>query len=134
MSSLNPAPLANYPQLRQSGSQLYLSGMSARTADGIAGVSIQADGSRHYDIGLQTDLVIDKIQAALQQVGASLENCVSLTCYLADMHDYAAFNEVYNRRFSMARGPARTCLSVLGLPHPDMRVEITAIAEMPIAR
>ena len=132
MSPATPAPLANYPQVRRSGSQLYVSGMSARTVDGIAGVSVLPDGSKRYDIALQTTVVIDKIQAALLLAGASLDNCVSLTCYLADMRDYAAFNEVYNQRFSLVHGPARTCVSVLSLPHPDMRVEITATAEVPV--
>ncbi|MFC6282238.1 MULTISPECIES: RidA family protein [Polaromonas] len=121
-------PLGNYPPLRRAGEWLYVSGMSARQADGqCAGVLREADGSVTIDVALQTRVVIGKIRDALAGEGATLSDCVSLTCYLTDMRDFDAYNRAYGEHFSID-GPARTTIAVHQLPHPDMRIEITATA------
>lgn len=131
---MNPAPLAAYSAARRAGGHVHLAGMSPRTHDGCAGVSTGANGERLYDIGVQTALVLDKIDRALRDEGLDLSQCVTMTCYLVDMRDYAAFNAAYDaickERFASAGQPlpARTCVAVAALPHPDMRVEITATA------
>ena len=114
MKSLGP-----YPPLRRRGGWIFVSGMSAR----------QADGSVPGDAGEQTRIVIEKIRTALAGEGATLADCVSLTCYLTDMRDFAAYNRAYGECFAdIATAPARTTVAVHQLPHPDMRIEITATA------
>lgn len=121
-------PLGNYPPLRRAGDWLYVSGMSARQADGqCAGVLRDADGGVTVDVALQTRVVIGKIRDALASAGADLSHCVSLTCYLTDMRDFDAYNRAYGEYFCID-GPARTTIAVHQLPHPDMRIEITATA------
>ncbi|GGX12158.1 hypothetical protein GCM10007242_17990 [Pigmentiphaga litoralis] len=127
-----PAPLANYSDVRRTGQQLYVAGTTARLTGGVAGVTVSASGVKTYDVGAQTDVILQKIDTALRPHGSSLGRCVALTCYLVDMADFAAFNEAYNRWFPPhVVAPTRTCVAVLALPHPDMRVEITAIAGLP---
>lgn len=122
-------PLGAYPSLRRCGDWLFLSGMSARQADGgCAGVTQLADGELQIDVALQTRVVIEKIRKALQEAGAALSDCVSLSCYLTDMRDFEAYNRAYAEVFDEATGPARTTVAVHQLPHPHMRIEITATA------
>ncbi|MBT9504680.1 MAG: RidA family protein [Burkholderiaceae bacterium] len=120
MSASPIAPLGAYPQLQRRGPWLFVSGMSAR----------QADGSCVADVAQQTRVVIEKIRAALKTEGADLRHCVTLTCYLIDMRDFAAYNGAYAEFFDAQGGPARTTVAVHQLPHPEMRVEITATACM----
>jgi 2-aminomuconate deaminase len=127
-------PLAAYSSARRAGQHVHVAGMSPRTRDGCVGVTTGADGKRAYDLAAQTACVLDKIDRALRSEGLDLADCVTMTCYLIDMRDYAAFNAAYDaictQRFAQAGRalPARTCVAVAALPHPDMRVEITATA------
>lgn len=120
-------PLGNYPPLRRSGNWLYLSGMSARQADGQCAGVLRKGDSITIDVALQTRVVIGKIRDALVSEGVNLSHCVSLTCYLTDMRDFDAYNHAYSEYFNLD-GPARTTIAVHQLPHPDMRIEITATA------
>ncbi|GGC85314.1 RidA family protein [Undibacterium terreum] len=124
-------PLGKYPSFCRAGDFIYLSGMSARQADGsIAGVTRLPDGSVACDMQVQTRVVIQKIQAALQQVGASLGDCVAITSYLTDMQQFDAYNAVYSEFFD---GRAtRTTVGVQQLPHAHMVVELTATAYKPV--
>jgi len=120
-------PLGAYPALKRRGDWLFVSGMSARQADGsCAGVS-EVEGQLQIDVALQTRVVIEKIRAALQAEGADLSDCLSLCCYLTDMRDFAAYNAAYAEYFDLS-GPARTTVAVYQLPHPHMRIEISATA------
>lgn len=67
------------------------------------------------------------VKAILEEAGTSLENVVKTTCFLADMADFAAFNEVYAEYFTGK--PARSCVAVKTLPK-NVLVEIEAIAEV----
>ncbi|MDC8785239.1 RidA family protein [Roseateles koreensis] len=132
MSDDRIKPLGAYPNLRRCGNWLFVSGMSARQADGgCAGVSQSDDGELLIDVALQTRVVIEKIRQALTTEGATLSHCVSLTCYLTDMRDFAEYNKAYAEHFDAVTGPARTTVAVHQLPHPHMRVEITATAVLP---
>lgn len=62
----------------------------------------------------QTDQICRNLQALLIEAGSSMEKVVKTTCFLADMNDFAAFNEVYGRYFYTK--PARSCVAVKQLP------------------
>lgn len=62
----------------------------------------------------QTEQVMKNIQALLESQGASFTDVVKTTCFLADMGDFAAFNEVYAKYFTGK--PARSCVAVKALP------------------
>ena len=66
------------------------------------------------------------VAAILEAAGSSLSRVIKTTCFLADMNDFAAFNEVYARFFT--EKPARSCVAVKTLPK-NVLCEIEAIAE-----
>jgi len=126
-------PRANYPHARRAGDFIHVSGTSARRADNsIAGAAVDEMGTRSLDIRAQTEAVIENIADILAAMGAGLTDLVELNCYLVNMNDFGGFNEVYNRYFDAATGPARTTVAVHQLPHPDLLVEIKAIAWKPV--
>lgn len=124
-------PLGKYPSFCRAGDFIFVSGMSGRQADGsIAGVRQLADGSVVCDIHVQTRVVIQKIQAALQEAGAGLGDCVAVTSYLTDMRQFDGYNAVYAEFFD---GRAtRTTVAVQQLPHAHMVVELTVTAYKPV--
>ena len=65
--------------------------------------------------------------AVLSAAGSSIENVIKTTCFLADMNDFAAFNEIYGEYFTSK--PARSCVAVKTLPK-NVLVEIEVIAEI----
>ncbi|MBO8436954.1 MAG: RidA family protein [Spirochaetes bacterium] len=75
----------------------------------------------------QTEQSCKNVQAILEAAGSSLEKVVKTTCFLADMGDFAAFNEVYAKFFTGR--PARSCVAVKTLPK-NVLCEIEAIAEI----
>ena len=77
-------------------------------------------------IEAQTEQVCKNLQAVLEAAGAGMEKVVKTTCFLADMGDFAAFNEVYAKYF--VEKPARSCVAVKTLPK-NVLCEIEAIAE-----
>ena len=76
-------------------------------------------------IEAQADRSCQNVKAILEAAGVSLENVIKTTCFLADMNDFAAFNEVYARYFTTR--PARSCVAVKTLPK-NVLCEIEAIA------
>ncbi len=74
----------------------------------------------------QTEQVLKNLVAVLGAAGASLQDVVKTTVYLADMDDFAAMNEVYAEHFGRHK-PARSTVQAARLPR-DARVEIDAIA------
>ena len=78
------------------------------------------------DVRVQTERVLQNLDAVLRAGGASLAAVVKTTIYLADLQDFGAVNEVYARYFP-DRPPARATVQVAGLPRGAM-VEIDAIA------
>ncbi|MCS7079622.1 MAG: RidA family protein [Chloracidobacterium sp.] len=125
-------PRANYPHARRAGGFLFVSGLSARQADDtIAGVTHTPDGQVVRDIAAQAEAVLENLRTVLRAAGAELDHLVDVTVFLTDMADYAAFNAVYDRYFTAASGPTRTTVAVRELPHPDLLIEIKAIAVAP---
>ncbi len=80
---------------------------------------------RGDDITSQAELVMKNIGALLEEAGTSYQNVVKTTCFLADMGDFAAFNEVYARYFT--EKPARSCVAVKTLPK-NVLCEVEVIA------
>lgn len=79
------------------------------------------------DITSQAELVMKNVGALLEAAGTDYANVVKTTCFLADMGDFAAFNEVYARYFT--EKPARSCVAVKTLPK-NVLCEVEVIAAL----
>ena len=115
-----PKAIGPYSQAIRAGSLLFLSGQIP--IDPATGQMV--DG----DIAQQTHRVFKNLEAILTAAGASFDNVVRTTVYLADMSDFAAMNEVYGTYFS-SPAPARATVQAARLPR-DARVEIDLIASI----
>lgn len=125
---------ANYPHCRRAGDYVFVSGLSSRRPDNtFVGGEIAPNGDMRFDIRAQTEAVLQAIRRALATEGADLADIVDVSTFLVDMSDFPGYNEVYNRHFDAATGPARTTVAVHQLPHPLIRIEIRAIAFKPLA-
>ena len=114
-----PAAIGPYSQAMVVGNLVYTSGqIPINPASG----NIEAT-----DIVSQTEQVLNNLSAVLEAAGASTDSVVKTTCFLADMADFAAFNEVYAKYFPSC--PARSCVAVKALPKGSL-VEVEAIAEI----
>ncbi len=126
--------LAAYPHARRAGPFVFVSGISSRRPDGThVGATVVRDENGEVvgvdkDIRAQTEAVLTNIDTILRATGLSLANVVDVTVFLVDMADYGGMNEVYNGYFDAATGPSRTTVAVAELPHPNLLVEIKAIA------
>ena len=114
-----PAAIGPYSQAIVVGDLVYTSGQIPIVPN--SGV-IEATG-----ISEQTEQVMRNLAAVLEAAGSSFEKVVKTTCFLADISDFAAFNEVYARYF--VSNPARSCVVVKDLPKEAL-VEIEVIAEI----
>ncbi|MDR7002441.1 RidA family protein [Neobacillus niacini] len=76
-------------------------------------------------ISAQTEQSCKNVGAILEAAGVNFESVLKTTCFLADMNDFAAFNEVYAKYF--VSKPARSCVAVRELPK-GVLCEIEAIA------
>ena len=75
----------------------------------------------------QTQQVMQNLQAVLEEAGSGFEKAVKTTCFLADINDFGAFNEVYGKYFTTK--PARSCVAVKDLPKA-VKVEVEVIATL----
>lgn len=78
------------------------------------------------DVSVQTDIVIDAIASILAEAGLSLAQVVKTTIWLTHIEDFAAFNQIYARRFAEPYPARATVVSALAVP--GALVEIDAIA------
>jgi 2-iminobutanoate/2-iminopropanoate deaminase len=78
------------------------------------------------DITVQAERVMRNLEAVLDAAGSSFANVIKTTCFLADLQDFPAFNEVYGRAFSTSL-PARSTIQVAALPMGAL-VEVECIA------
>ena len=78
------------------------------------------------DIAEQTHRVCKNLDAVLTAAGGSLQSAVKTVCFLANMSDFAAFNEVYAQYFT--EKPARSCVAVKDLPKGAL-LEVEVVAE-----
>ncbi|MEE1281910.1 MAG: RidA family protein [Acutalibacteraceae bacterium] len=75
----------------------------------------------------QTEQVMKNLGAVLEAAGSSYDKAIKTTCFLAEMSDFASFNEIYGKYFSSK--PARSCVAVKELPK-GVLVEVEVIAEV----
>ena len=123
-------PRGRFPHAKRAGDLIYVSGTSSRRPDdSFVGVDV-VDGTTVLDIRAQTRAVIENIRDILAAAGAELTDLVQVTSYLVDMADFTAYNEVYAEYFTES-GPTRTTVAVRELPHPDLLIEIQAVAYKP---
>ncbi|MEQ8262548.1 RidA family protein [Pseudohaliea sp.] len=87
-------------------------------------------GTVALDIRVQTRAVIENIRDILREVNAELDDIVEITTFLVNMNDFGGYNAVYSEFFDYA-GPARTTVAVHQLPHPQLLIEIKAVAYLP---
>ena len=127
-------PRGTFPHFRRAGDFIFVSGTSSRRADdSIAGAARDASGRLTLDIRLQTRAVLENIRDILGGAGASLADVVEVSSYLVSMDDFPGYNEVYGEFFGYD-GPARTTVAVAALPHPQLLIEIKAVAYRPAGR
>ena len=113
-----PAAIGPYSQGMTVGSLVFCSGQIPVDP---------ATGTIPEGITAQAEQSCRNVSAVLEAAGTDLTRVVKTTCFLADMADFAAFNEVYARFFT--RKPARSCCAVKTLPK-NVLCEIEAIAEL----
>lgn len=126
-------PLGNYPHVRRVGDFIYVSGTSSRRKDNThVGATQDEEGNWHLDIEAQTKAVIENIGELLKSIGADLSHVVDITTFLVDMKDFKGYNKVYGTFFNHETGPTRTTVAVHQLPHPNLLIEIKAVAYKPV--
>ena len=119
------APLGVFSQatkIEASGTLVFVSGLTSRDPDGnVVGVG---------DITKQTEVILDHMQAVLEDAGGTLDDVCKVTVYIRDMNDFAAIHAV-RRQYFKAPLPASTMVEVSRLVSPELLIEIEAIAVVP---
>ncbi|MGD9562274.1 MAG: RidA family protein [Pyrinomonadaceae bacterium] len=113
-----PGAIGPYSQAIKAGSMIFCSGqipIDPGTGDFVSG-----------GVAEQTEQVFINLKAVLAAAGASLDDVVKTTVFLADMNEFAAMNDVYARHFTDNK-PARATVQAARLPR-DARVEIECVA------
>ena len=113
-----PAAIGPYSQAIVAGGVLYTSGQIPVNPEtnAIAGNTIEE----------QAEQVMKNLGAVLAEAGTTFEKVVKTTCFIADMGDFAKFNEIYAKNFT--EKPARSCVAVKTLPKNVLcEVEVIAV-------
>ncbi len=91
-------------------------------------INPETDAIEETTIEGQTEQVCKNLAAVLNAAGSSFDNVIKTTCFLANMEDFAAFNEVYAKYF--VSKPARSCVAVKTLPKNVLcEIELIAVVE-----
>ena len=114
-----PAAIGPYSQAMKTGSFVFASGqlpVDPETGAVPEGIAAQAEQS------------CKNVGAILAEAGLGFENVIKTTCFLADMADFQAFNEVYAKYF--VSKPARSCVAVKGIPKGVLcEIEVVAVKD-----
>ena len=116
-----PGAIGPYSQAIRCGSLLFTSGqipLDPKTGEVV--------GS---DVTAQAHMVLKNLDAVLKAGGADFGSVIKTTCFLSDMANFAAFNEVYASYFTADPKPARSTIAAKGLPR-GVLCEIEAVAEV----
>ena len=112
-----PSAIGPYSQAKIVGNIVYTSGqIPVNPATG----NIEAD-----DVAGQTEQVCKNVKALLEAAGTDIDKVIKTTCFLSDIKNFSAFNEVYAKYFTSC--PARSCVAVKDIPKGCL-VEVEAIA------
>ena len=111
-----PGAIGPYSQATKAGSLVFVSGQLPIDP---------ATGEIPAGIAAQTEQSCKNVAAIMEAAGVTMENVVKTTCFLADIADFTAFNEVYAKYFTSK--PARSCVAVKDLPK-GVLCEVEAIA------
>ncbi len=114
-----PAAIGPYSQALTVGNLVFTSGQIP--------IDPATGNVESHTIEGQTQQVCKNLAAVLESAGSSLEKVVKTTCFLSDMGNFAAFNQVYAQYFTGK--PARSCVAVKELPK-GVLAEVEAIAEI----
>jgi len=112
-----PGAIGPYSQAYKTGNLVFVSGQIPVSP---------ADATVREGIAAQAEQSCKNVGAILEAAGSSFERVVKTTCFLADINDFAAFNEVYAKFFTSK--PARSCVAVKDLPK-GVLCEVEAVAE-----
>ena len=114
-----PAAIGPYSQAMKVGNLVYTSGQIP--------IDPATGNIESQDITGQTEQVMKNLDAVLTAAGSSFGKAVKTLCFLKDMGDFAAFNEVYAKYFTGK--PARSCVALAALPKGAL-VEVEVVAEV----
>lgn len=114
-----PAAIGPYSQAMVTGNLLFTSGQIP--IDPATGNVVEGG------IAEQTEQIMKNLGEVLKAAGATFDSAIKTTCFLAEIADFAAFNEVYGRYFTSK--PARSCVAVKDLPK-GVLAEVEVIAEL----
>lgn len=114
-----PSAIGPYSQAIICGDMLFTSGQIP--------INPETGAIEATDITAQTEQVMKNLGAVLAEAGTSFENVIKTTCFLANISDFAAFNEVYAKYF--VSKPARSCVAVKDLPKGAL-CEVELIAKI----
>ncbi|NME35318.1 RidA family protein [Fusobacterium sp. FSA-380-WT-3A] len=117
-TSKAPAALGPYSQAIEVNGTLYISGQIPFVPETMTLVS--------DDVKAQTRQSLENLKAILDEAGYIFKDVVKATCFIKNMDDFGAINEVYNEYLGEVK-PARACVEVARLPK-DVKVEIELIA------
>ena len=115
-----PEAIGPYSQAMKVGNLVFTSGQIA--------INPASGAVEAKTIEEQTEQICKNLCAVLEAAGTSFDKVVKTTCFLSDMSDFAAFNEVYAKYITSA--PARSCVAVKSLPKCALiEVEVIAVIE-----
>ncbi len=115
-----PKPKGPYSQAVIHNGLLYLSGQLP--VDTITGLMVRGT------LEEETETVLHNIKIIAEEAGAGMEDVLKVSCYLADIENFAMFNNVYQKYF-IEKPPARTVIQAGKLPM-DVQIEIDAIVAL----
>ncbi len=115
-----PSAIGPYSQAIICGDMLYTSGQIP--------INPETGAIEATDIKAQTEQVMKNLGAVLEAAGSSFESVIKTTCFLHEIADFGAFNEVYAKYFTSK--PARSCVAVKDLPKGALcEVELIAVVK-----
>lgn len=114
-----PAAIGPYSQAIVTGNMIFASGQIPVDP---------ASGNVPEGITAQAEQSCKNVEAILSEAGFSMNDVIKTTCFLADMADFAAFNEVYAKHF--VSKPARSCVAVKAIPKGVLcEIEVIAVKD-----
>lgn len=114
-----PGAIGPYSQAVKAGGFLFTSGQIA--------INPKTNTVEAKTIAEQTTQVCENLKAVCEAAGTGLDKAIKTVCFLADIADFAEFNEVYGKYFTSK--PARSCVAVKDLPK-GVLCEVEVIAEL----